>query len=636
MIAVTQLLGMGNIPSDRKSASRWLNRIGVPIHVTEADKRRTELVELSDLPERERIAYLQRELKAFDLQPGEYEADVHRVYMSAPPKARSEAERRAASVRIFKRLGSDVNWADKIAIIAAEAGGKAPSKATINRYLKAVEGIAPINFAPALLPSHGGGKQRSEASESAWSAFMTIIRDAGPEFPLKQAWRDVRDIATQSGWDWPSYPTVYRRWTELPELQRHTARFGTKSAQKRFTQPVHRDKTSLLPMQEVSMDGRTQDFFVDMGDGRPVRPTMLILTDIATNKILGWRLTINENAVDTVQMIRDTCARFGIFDRLNTDNGSAFAGHLVAGGVQHKFRKKAVGIQSLGVCFHLGIDLKFHKPGNPQAKLAERTFAALSRVIDDRPEMKGTHAGHTVAGKLVASGPPLSRDSAIDLIEREIGRHNAETGRRSQGAKMRSYDRHFADGLKDRIPRVLTPRQHYLAGLIYTAVAVDRVGQVRVDNAIYGGPDTQSALLEHHGNGLRVLLGRNPCDLNAPALAFDQHGTLICEDIACIRRSEYNSKEGIRAAERHRKHAAKAARQAEESNSYLSDKEFENALGKLAKIENEKAVSASSSKVVKPHFSSPVQTGLRSQKPTPTEEMLKNFDLENARRLTRG
>lgn len=223
MIAVTELLGTGRIPLDRKSASRWLVANSVPIQVALEDGRKPELDLITDLPEPERIAYLRRELEASDLHPGHYDEDAHRVYMFASPKARSEAERRSATVRIFKRLGPDVKWADKIAIIGEEVGGKAPSKATINRYLKAVEGIDPINFAPALLPSHGGGRQRSETSEDAWSMFMTIIRDAHRDFPLKQAWRDVRDLAPKNGWRWPSYLTVYRRWCELPELQRQVA-----------------------------------------------------------------------------------------------------------------------------------------------------------------------------------------------------------------------------------------------------------------------------------------------------------------------------------------------------------------------------------------------------------------------------
>ncbi len=107
---------------------------------------------------------------------------------------------------------------------------------------------------------------------------------------------------------------------------------------------------------------------------------MLVLTDVASNKVLHWVLTNSENAVDTVHLIRDTCQTLGISGRLYTDNGSSFAGHLVAGGNVHRFRnagKNTEGVQPLGICHHLGIKLHFALPGNAQAKIAERTFASL-------------------------------------------------------------------------------------------------------------------------------------------------------------------------------------------------------------------------------------------------------------------
>ena len=54
----------------------------------------------------------------------------------------------------------------------------------------------------------------------------------------------------------------------------------------------------------------------------------------------------------------------------------------------------------------MDIALTFALPKNAQAKLAERTFATLSRVIDDRPELKGAHAGQDppATPRLAASG----------------------------------------------------------------------------------------------------------------------------------------------------------------------------------------------------------------------------------------
>lgn len=292
----------------------------------------------------------------------------------------------------------------------------------------------------------------------------------------------MRDVAKLRDWAWPSYPMINRRWNALPEAQKLQARLGKARAAKLLAQPIHRDKTTLAPLEILSLDGRTQDFWTDCGDGRAVRLTMIALVDVASNVVVGWRLCQSENATDTVQLIKTTCEAFGIFDTLYTDNGSAFAGHLVAGGTEHKLRNAgSKAIQPPGICKHLNIKLSFALPGNAQAKIAERTFAALSRVIDDRPEFKGAHAGHAPGAAPAANVVPVALELVEQVVRREIDRHNREAGRRSQGARGRSYQQVFEQGLETRIQRRATKRQLWLAGLIYSAVAVDRVGQMRID-----------------------------------------------------------------------------------------------------------------------------------------------------------
>ncbi|CAM4416843.1 hypothetical protein PARU111607_17860 [Palleronia rufa] len=114
--------------------------------------------------------------------------------------------------------------------------------------------------------------------------------------------------------------------------------------------------------------------------------------------------------VETVQLILRACERHGIFDRLYTDNGSAVAGHPVAGGNVHRFRnagRTTERVQPLGVCHHPRIHLHLALPGNVRAKIAGRTSAALSRVIDDRPKMDGAHAGHTPGAAPSADVTPV-------------------------------------------------------------------------------------------------------------------------------------------------------------------------------------------------------------------------------------
>jgi putative transposase len=247
-------------------------------------------------------------------------------------------------------------------------------------------------------------------SEDAWRLFLSLIERAAPDWPLRAAWRDVRDLARGKGWGWPSYPTVYRRWTALPPSNRRQLREGRAAMVKATAQPVMRDKTTLRPLDLVSLDGRTLDWWADFGDGRAVRPVMIALVDVASNMVLDYELARSENAAATVALIVRTCRRHGIFDRLYTDNGSAFAGHLVAGGAQHRFRthgRRPDAPTPPGVCEHLGIATTFALPGNARAKIAERSFATLSRVVDDRPEFAGAHAGHAPGASPTAQVRPV-------------------------------------------------------------------------------------------------------------------------------------------------------------------------------------------------------------------------------------
>jgi len=255
----------------------------------------------------------------------------------------------------------------------------------------------------------------------------------------------------------------------------------------------------------------------------------------------------SENARSTVRLIKRACQVYGIFDRLYTDNGSAFAGHLVAGGAVHKFRNSKAtmdAVRPLGICHHLGIKLHFALPANGQAKTAERSFATLSRVIDDRPEFAGAHTGHAPGAAPDASIVPVDLELAKAVIAREVHRHNAEAGRRGQGARGRSYQEILMSGLATRVRRQPTARQLYLAGLIYTPVSVDRWGRVQVDNWTYGQPDTQEDLIPYHKSGAQILLGRDPDDFSAPALAWNADNRLICEGIKPVSRSRSPSRSG--------------------------------------------------------------------------------------------
>lgn len=631
-VSVTTLMGLSPIPESKPACIAWLRRNGIDL--LPAGNRLT--VKVSDLPVAVRRAYELREIEVAGLPAGTYDNVAHERFAEATPAMQAIALRKVEIARFLAKAGvCNGRGLTKTLCDAARAkfGDANTDKMTLRRISCAVDGVDPVNFGPALLPAYvRAGSPLAEISEEAWAFFMTTLRDAGPQFPIKQAWRDVRDVARRNGWNWPKYLTVWRRWNELPEAQKVVARYGREAAVKGLAMPVRRDKTTIKPLEWVSLDGRTQDFWVDFGDGKPVRPVMLALIDVASNYVLGFELVRSENAVATARLIRTVCKTHGIFDRLYTDNGSAFAGHLVAGGANYKWRGKArgkPGVKPLGVCYHLGIDLKFAIPKNAQAKIAERTFAALSRVVDDRPEFKEAHAGHAPGASPDADVVPVSFELAEQVVRREVDRHSFEEERNGQGARGRSYAQMFRAGVAQRISRIPTVQQLYYAGLIYTPASVDRWGRVQVSTWTYGDPETQSELIRWHGKG-QILIGRDPDNFEAPAVAFDADGGMICKDIFPVNAGTYGSVEGAREAARNRKAARAAVAQAEEANAYLDDAAFAEALAKLNPISGEEPPAPA--KVVGARFGSPLKPNRHASaskakaQSVLTAEMLGNLD----------
>lgn len=643
MLQISDIVCLPGVPATNRGVRYWLKARKIPVNI----ERNRFWFRLSDLPEDVRSAYELRQIEAAGLDGGEFDAGAHDLFAAATPHMRKVALHKAEIARFLLKAGVRKGRGVTRAVEAqaqATFGKDLTNRQALRRISLAVEGVDPVNFAPALLHDYARtGSPAAEISEEAWSYFMTTLRDAGPEFPLVQAWRDVRDLAAHRGWNWPPYVTVWRRWDTLPEAQKLHARHGREAAVKALAMPVKRAKTSITPLEWVSLDGRMLDFWVDFGDGKPVRPLMVALIDSATNFVLGYELDRSENAVAVGRVIRKVCMEHGIFDRLYPDNGSAFASHYVAGGAKHKWRGKGKAegdVVPLGVCHHLGIEMTFAIPKNAQAKAAERTFATISRTIDDRPEFKGAHAGHSPGAAPDDRVAPVPFDVATRVIQREIERHNVEEGRKGQGARGRSYAQMFRDGLAGRIVRRPTSQQLYWASLIYTAASVDRVGRVHVGTWSYGGPETQAALLPWHKQG-QILVGRDPDNFEAPAVAFDSEGYLICKGIEPVKAGAYDSVDGAREAAKNRKAARQAVAAAEVANTYLTDADMAAALIALDALDTPKGTEPEyPAKVVGARFGGTLRPARKAvERPKAAkvpEEFLRNMDAALAAKLAGG
>lgn len=260
LVAVRGLCGVGRIPHHRISAEQCILRFGARIHQLKGAGGTFHAVALSDLPEPERLACLRRQIENLHLDPGTYDDAAHADFVQAAPSRRERAERKAAIARLLVSLGPDVGWADRLRLVRGQFGDKGTSKPRLQALLTAVKGVDPINYAPALLDHYKGKTEKAGISPDAWRFFLTTIRDAAPEFPLIQAWRDTRDVGKKRGWAVPSYPTFYRRWQDLSAAPRSAARPGSggqaTDATRRARQDQHQRSgiTSLLAVIARGLD----------------------------------------------------------------------------------------------------------------------------------------------------------------------------------------------------------------------------------------------------------------------------------------------------------------------------------------------------------------------------------------------
>ena len=168
LVPVRTILGLDGVPKDRTSATNWLIKAGVPIVTLEGDARRPQAVKLSDFPAKVRRALLKRDVEAAGLQVGTYDDDAHADMMDATPAMRAAAEAKAAIARDFLAIGSRMSWARKIAFVRDRHGAEGTSEASLARILRAVKGIDPINFAPALLSDIARvGRPKVDTSDAA-------------------------------------------------------------------------------------------------------------------------------------------------------------------------------------------------------------------------------------------------------------------------------------------------------------------------------------------------------------------------------------------------------------------------------------------------------------------------------------
>jgi len=211
--------------------------------------------------------------------------------------------------------------------------------------------------------------------------YLQGARPGEPRFSVQQVWElldeecEARDERTPS-------PTAVKRYIrdEIPERVKVFHREGKKAWKDRY-EPVMRRSTADLDYNEIcSLDSRLIDMFVypgaERGVGAPIRPTLVIVRDIASRRIMGWALGRKSNSSLIALATREHIHTDGIPGYYQIDNGNDYTSMHLSGG--KRWSRPRPDDACKGVWGMLGIDTRPAIPFNARSKTAENWFSVMA------------------------------------------------------------------------------------------------------------------------------------------------------------------------------------------------------------------------------------------------------------------
>ena len=494
---------------------------------------------LQDLPDALRAAILRKQAEAAAGPAPEPEAfpteRSERLWMDVAKLAAPAREIGAKRAAIVVRA-CDLQQAGSISFTSAaeraaegEEGGSVSAE-SVRAWRERCQGWPRRDWPAVLATRHGGGGRAADIDPAAWQAFKDdYLRLEAPA--LAACHRRLVDLAKRHGWQVPkSGRTLLRRLeAECDRSEIVLARQG-KEALERMT-PAQTRLRPEFSMDALDCDGHKLDLFVDWhGDGRPVRVYLMAWQDLASSKILGWRIDEFENAESYRLAFLDVLRKHGIPGSVYCDNGRGIASKRLTGGAKNRYRWKIRPGDPVGLLTQLlGADnIHFTKPYSGRSKPIERFFRDLAEEVSKHPLAEGAWTGNSPASKPENYGSrSISREDLLLLATDCIAKCNAREGRRGMGLNGQSFDQAFEE--RYDTGRVARPAQFQLdrwklAAEGVTAAKLD--GSIRLFGTKYWARELEE-LVDRPADKRRVTVRFDPGNLHLPVAIERADGSLI-------------------------------------------------------------------------------------------------------------
>ena len=475
--------------------------------------------------------------------------------------ARADGERRAAILRRACELESAGNLSFSAA--AAQAAEGSASAESVRAWRARCRDWPRRDWPAVLATRHAGGGRAAEIDDAALQFFKDDYLRL--EKPCLAACHDrLKDEGKRYGWRVPDSPRTLLRLLKAdcgPDAI-VLAREGEEAL--RRTRPAQIRLRPEHALEGVNCDGHKLDLLVDWrGDGNAVRPFVHAYQDLASSKIVGFRVSETENAETYRLAFFDVLRNHGIPESLYADNGRGINAKGLTGGAWHRFRFKTLEEDQLGLFTQLlgEENIHFSIPYRGQSKPIERYFKEVCEQAAKHPKAAGAYTGNSPLSKPENYGSRMvSRELCLELVANAIAKIDAREGSRARHLGGRSHDQAFEETYD--AARVARPTQAQLDRwkLAATGVTANKEnGAVTIYGTRYWAEELSRELAGQPQAKRRVTVRFDPENLSLPAAVERLDGSLIA--LANAQQPvKFDDKAAAEESERYNKRIKRAAK----------------------------------------------------------------------------
>lgn len=443
----------------------------------ENDKRGTYLIQVASLSWEARQAFLKEQqpepvlLNAGPVPREESAEDLLlKAWENAPQKAQDKASMRAAAVAEWLRLQRR-----RIPVKAATAEivqKYGIGKSALYAWHTAVTGQRDRALWPMLLLDSSRPEREAPFSESARQYILTQWGTQNRP-KLAAVYRRAKDESAKHGWDLPSYATVARWINTLDAATVQLLRYGPRAVEELYP-PQQRDRAAQALHEVWCVDGHKADLFVrDPATNTIFRPVIVGFMDERSRVLVGYAIADTETGLLTRNAFMDAVKKTRTLpEYVRPDNGRAFAGKFMSGGIKNRYRGKVKEEELTGIWTALQIEVIWAQPYSGRSKLIESFWRVIAENVCKRPEFAGAYTGN----KPDARPEEWDKSKAVDLavfeaaIQEELVRYHGNV-HRGDGMDGRSPMAVYAE-LLAHTPQRPAPTSEQMRMLMLCAQAI--------------------------------------------------------------------------------------------------------------------------------------------------------------------